>query len=591
MADRSISSHDGRRMRTSSIKPLPRPFWASTLTRHLSEEPLLSRGYGKPGRKDRVPPKDIYLLLIELACLVGGLLTVFYSRLAILLGQINQLIVVGFLLAVMSMCLEGQVLRTAVIHTAIRSGSTIQDLDALLRKDPFASKVHLAYRLLLLCLIGLPLLLSVGYKRFTGGQSTIEVKNGNGFFGLSSTPGKQRIGDGLSILSDVYVPFWIDPGLNRTYGFNMYIAPDNKTAAIVDSPFPSYLTSLQSTLLGGETLLLSTTVNATVSEMVNPTEAERNSEDYWANVQDDFDHEYALNGDDVRGANNALWAGMSGNFLTNFSVMYFAAWNTTRNESFTSEAIRTEQTRRMAKATWLISASNITLTETELIADSTLANQSLVQENALGLQEMFSNFLGEYDWHNRAAAFDFPYPAHHDGELRYFQPVNTVPPLAAAMAWARITSLDTVDRPQGIQSGELRALTGYDKAAQDILIVKAVPTLRKQPLLIAILLLNPLISLTCVVVKALFLYGSPIGDQFNTISLFAAAEGSDLSAMRGASLTGHLSREVTVAFDIERRESLLGGQGSTAGGLDQIVMTLDQPGQTQGRIRNGVVYL
>jgi hypothetical protein len=92
-----------------------------------------------PGRKSRVSRKDLYLSPIVLLCTAAGLLCVFYSRLAIWLGQVNQLIAVGFVLAVMSICLEGQVLRTALMHTAIRSGSTIQDVDALLRKDLFAS--------------------------------------------------------------------------------------------------------------------------------------------------------------------------------------------------------------------------------------------------------------------------------------------------------------------------------------------------------------------------------------------------------------------------------------------------------------------
>ena len=557
----------------------------TTKTTMYSSEHLLMEPCGKPGRKHRVPMKDIFLLSIEVLCLVAGFLTVFCSRLAIFLGQINQLIVVGFLLAVMSVCLEGLILRTALIHTASRSGPTIQDLDALLRKDIFASKVNIAYRMLLFCLLVLPMLLGIGYKKFVGGESTIIVDNGNGFFGFSSTPGKQRIGDGLSILPDVYVPFWIDPALNQTYGFNMYIAADNKTAAILDSPFPSYLSGLQSRLSDGETLSLTATVNATVSEMVNPTEAERNSEDYWTAVQDEFGHDLAVNGGDVRGANNALWAGMTGNFLTNFSVMYFSAWNTTMNETFFSEAIRTEQTRRMAQATWLISSSNITLVEAELIDNSILANQSLLQNNAIGLQEMFSTMLGEYDWHNRAGDFDYPYPAPTNGELRYFQPVNTVPALAAAMAWARITSLDTIARPQGIQSGEMRALTGYEKAAQHIVTVKTVPTLRRLPMIGVILLVNPLLAVTCIVAKALFLYKSPIGDDFNLISLFAAADGSDLSAVKGASLTGELTRRVPVRFNVER-----GGQRNSRGGADHIVMTLDPVGQRMETIQHGIVY-
>ncbi|KEF62816.1 uncharacterized protein A1O9_00789 [Exophiala aquamarina CBS 119918] len=554
---------------TGVAEPFPKPSWMTKPLPEVSEHLLL----GKPGRKHRIPRRDIYLLLIELLCLVVGVLVGFYSRFAIFLGQINQLIAVGFLLAVMSICLEGLVLRTAVIHTASRSGATIQDLDALMRKDPLASKVHAAYRCLLVCLFALPLLLSIGYKSFTGGESTMKFDNSDGFFGFSSTPGKQRIGDGLSLLPDIYVPFWIDPALNQTYGFNMYVAADNKTAAILDSPFPSYLTSLQSDLSEGENLVLSATVNATVSEMVNPTDAERNSDEYWESVQDEFGHQMTVNGGDTGGANNALWAGMSGGFLTNFSVMYFSAWNTTSNETFVSEAIRTEQTRRMARGKWLISSKNITLVEADLI-DEGQANQELIQQNALGLQEMFSTFLGEYDWHNRAGVFDFPYPAlGENGEPRYSQNVNTVPALAAAMAWARITSLDTIDRSPGspLPSSGLRTHTGYDKVAQDIQMVKIVPTLRRLPLLVLILVANPLLAIICVVVKALFLYKSPIGDEFNIVSLFAAVEGSDLSVVRGASISGELTRRVAVAFNVKQEPQRAGDPGRT----DRLIMTLD----------------
>ncbi|KAK5047564.1 hypothetical protein LTR84_006661 [Exophiala bonariae] len=571
-------------IRTDSKQLLVRLDSASTF-----QTSLLPARCGKPGRKDRIPTKDVWLFCTEIACLTAALLIVFQSRLAIWLGQINQLIGIGFLLAIMAMCLEGLMLRTALIHTATRSGSSIQDLDALLRKDPFSSRhVHIAYRILLFLLLGLPLLLSVAYKKFVGGESTIIVDHGDGFFGFSSTPGKQRIGDGLSILSDVYVPFWISPELNQTYGFNMYIPEDNKTGVIVDSPFPSYLTSLQSSLNGGESLTLSATVNATVSEMINPTSEERNSEDFWVDVQNQFDHPATQNGGDTNGANNAMWAGMSGNFLTNFSVMYFSAWNTTRNETFFSEAIRTEQSRRQARATWWISSTNITLIQADLIPESTLENQFLLQNNAIGLQEMFSTFLGEYDWHNRAGAFDFPYPDGSlgpNGELRYFQPVNTVPALAATMAWARITSLDTIDRPGGVRNTEMSALTGYSKGAEAILTIRTVPTLRRDPLLVIVLLVNPVLCLFCVLVKATWLYGSPMGDDTNIISLLAAAEGSDTSALRGASLTGTLNRKVTIVFHMES-DSMTVRPGLERR-FDHVVMTLDGLLPEQGNMQRG----
>jgi len=568
-------------MPSESYTPLSPSSWKK-LSSITSQEQIPS---GIPGCKHRIPLKDVYLVSTELVCFIAGILTVFWPRVAIALGQINQLVVIGFLLSVMAMCLEGQVLRTALMHTGSRRHATIQDLDALMRKDAFAAKLNLAYRLLLLLLIGVPLGLSVAYKKFAGGQSTITVHHGDGFFGFSSTPGRQRIGDGLSILADAYVPFWIDPGMNRTYGFNLYIADDNQTAVIVDSPFPSYLTGLQSSLGAEETLSLSTTVNATVSQMVNPTDEERSSDDFWTNVEQEFGHDFTVNGDNIRGANNALWAGMSGNFLTNFSVMYFSAWNTTRNETFWSEAIRTEQTRRLAKATWSISNSDITLTSATLIENSIQANQSLLQDNAIGLQEMFSNFLGEYDWHNRASAFDFPYPSLQNETLRFYQPVNTVPPLAAAMAWARITSLDTIDRPQGIQSTMLRSLTGYTKPVEEMVTIKTVPTLRRRPLLVLVLILNPVISIVCVLVKASLLYHSPLGDNFSTISLLAAASGTDLRVLRGATLTGDLDRKVGAGFIIE--------DGSLGWGNEKfshISMFLGPSSQRGGKIKDGVCY-
>ncbi|KIW93668.1 uncharacterized protein Z519_06273 [Cladophialophora bantiana CBS 173.52] len=525
----------------------------------LDKSPLLSTKDAEQGgaktqhRNPRLPSKDVYLSLAMLLCFILSLLTVFYTPLAICLGQINQLVLIGFLVAVMGMCLEGQILRTALMACGKRQGTTLQDLDALMRKDPFADHVDWVYRVLLLIIFGLPLLLSVGYKQFIGGSSTILVHEGPGFFGFAAPPGMQRIGDGLSLLSQVYVPFWTDPGLNRTYGFNLFIAGDNKTAAMVDSPFPSYLTDVQSRLKNGETLTMSTTVNATVSEINEISDEDRNNETFWSDVAEQFGHEYTINGGNVRGANNALWAGMSGNFLTNFTTMYFSAWNTTSNETFESEAIRTEQTRRIANVTWVISPSNITLTGAKLIKTGTVVNQTVIQNNAIGLQEAFSNFLGEYDWHNRAGAFDYPYPISSDSDPVFAQPVNTVPALAAAMAWARISSLNTIVRPQGIQNAEIRTLTGYDKDEADIVTIKTVPTLRRHPLLILLLAVNPLLSFICVAIKGCMLHTSPVRDGFSSISLLAASRDAGFISFKdAANLTARPKRPVAVNFAIEK---------------------------------------
>jgi hypothetical protein len=79
------------------------------------------------------------------------------------------------------------------------------------------------------------------------------------------------------------------------------------------------------------------------------------------------------------------------------------------------------------------------------------------------------------------------------------------------------------------------------------------------------------------------LHESPIGDSVNTISLLAAAEGSDLGIVRGASLSGDLSRKVGVAFNVEKSRLADG-----AGPPNRVVMYLDQTGG--GRVRTGIDY-
>ncbi|OAL17736.1 hypothetical protein AYO22_11392 [Fonsecaea multimorphosa] len=548
-----MSPHNNNNITTN--KTLPKLPWDKSPLLSIKDAEQAQATTRRRRSSPRLPSKDVYLSLTMLLCLNLALLTVFYTPFAIYLGQINQLVLIGFLVAVMGMCLQGQVIRTALMACGKqRWGTTLQDLDALMRKDPFADHVYWAYRLLLVVIFGLPLGLSVGYKQFIGGSSTILVHEGPGFFGFAAPPGMQRIGDGLSLLAQVYVPFWTDPGLNRTYGFNVFIAGDNKTAAIVDSPFPSYLTEIQGRLKDGETLTMSTTVNATVSEVNEISDDDRNSVDFWNDVAEQFGHDYTINGGNVRGANNALWAGMSGSFLTNFTTMYFSAWNTTSNETFESEAIRTVQSRRIANVTWVVSPSNITLVAAKLVETDTVVNQTVLQDSAIGLQETFSNFLGEYDWHNRAGAFDYPYPISSDSSPVFAQPVNTVPALAAAMAWARTSSLDTIVRPQGIQSAELRTLTGYDKDAADIVTVKTVPTLRRAPLLILLLAVNPLLSFICVAIKGFLLHNSPVRDGFSSISLLAASREADFISVKDADnlASGRLKRPVVVNFAAER---------------------------------------
>ena len=515
-------------------------------------------------RKPLFSLKDFYSSAGHLTSLALASLTVFFQPLAIYLGQLNQLIVVGFLLAIMALILQGQVLRSLMIFHGKRSSTTLQNIDATLRQDILAPQASLWLRAVLLALTALPLGLSASYKLFVGGSSNKMLHLQDGLFGYTATPGNQRIGDGLTLLADSYRPFWIDPALNRSYGFNLYIE-DNSTAVIVDTPYPSYLTSLRSHLSNSESLTLTTLVNATVSRQTPITATQRISTTYWDDVFLLFGHDATTNGGNTNGANNALLAGIGSDIRSNFSIAYFSAWNTTRNETFESEALRIDNYRALYHATWNITNTNTTLVYASPAENATswsqsTANQSIIQNDWIGVQEMFSNFLGEYDWHNRAGAFEFPYPdassVSNDDDTtgcpsdlsscKWALDVNTVPALSAAMIWARITSLNGGERP--VRNPERVVHTMYTKGVGEVVTVKRIPTLRRRGLFLVVLLVNPVLGLGCLVVKG-WLRGSVVGDGFDVVSLLAAGREIGGDMFSGRAEYGNLERSVRVRFE------------------------------------------
>ena len=524
--------------------------------------------YTKPitasSRKPLFSLKDFYSTSGHLVCLALATVTVFFQPLSIHLGQLNQLIVIGFLLAIMALILQGQVLRSLMIFHGNKSSTTLQNIDATLRQDIIAPRASLWLRAVLLALIALPLGLSASYKLFVGGFSNKTFHLQDGLFGYTATPGNQRIGDGLTLLADLYRPFWIDPALNRTYGFNLYIE-DNSTAAIVDTPYPSYLRSLQSHLSDSESLTLTTLVNATVSRQTPITATQRNNTTYWNDVFLLFGHDATTNGGNINGANNALLAGIGSDIRSNFSIAYFSAWNTTRDETFESEALRIDNYRALYHATWNITNTNTTLVYASPAENATSwtqssANQSIIQNDWIGVQEMFSNFLGEYDWHNRAGAFEFPYPdassTTNDDDAtgcpsdlsscKWTLDVNTVPALSAAMIWARVTSLNGGERP--VRDEERVVHTMYTKGVGEVVIVKRIPTLRRTGLLLVVLLVNPVLGMGCLVVKG-WLRRSVVGDGFDVVSLLAAGRELGGDVFSGRTEGGKLERAVRVRFE------------------------------------------
>jgi len=209
------------------------------LSRQVHEENMDStEKLGKSGKKGYVSVADMRTLSVSLLFAAIALAAVFSSNFATTLGQTNQLIVVGFCLTIMGFNTQRQLNFLVLSVEVLRAGPTLQNIDSLLRQDIFAWGATRGMRAYLAASFSLPLLLSVSYKNFVGGETNIAVSSIGGFYGLCGPPGMQTIGAGLSLLVNAALPFFIDPGYPKSYGFNTFVA-SNTTTVMLDAPYIS----------------------------------------------------------------------------------------------------------------------------------------------------------------------------------------------------------------------------------------------------------------------------------------------------------------------------------------------------------------
>ena len=503
---------------------------------------------------------DLVATAVVLLGFISASTAVLNRSTAVFLGQTNQLIIVGLVLSIMGYCTQRQIKRLSLYYEARAGKSTLQNFEAILCTDYFSQAASVQPRLVLLFLFALPLGLSVSYKKFIGGFTTIGVQSTDATFGPTAAPGYQLIGNGLSLLVQVYLPFWIKPSLGRTYGFNLYIA-DNRTAAILDAPLPQDLLRLQASLNDHESMNVTAKVNATVTESIDISPSERyDYHGYWYGKESVFNQSGLTPDEMTNETRQNIWAGTDMNQVTlnyNYTEIFLSLWNDTQGQTFYSEAERFVSTRRTCVGVWNLTRSNVYLVDVTSLqpADEVDITQQRIIVNGMNMiRSIFLQFLGEYDWKTRER-WDQPLPGTSDsgGPPQFYPVFNTRPALVAAMLWARITSENGPERPR-VSGYELR-YTSYSKDAGDIKIAKQIVTLQRSPWLIVVLAIHPLLTVLAVLAKAT-LYTTPIGNGFGIISLLAGITAEGHEVLRGAALSGKLSQKVRVRFMTRKVEGL-----------------------------------
>ncbi|KAF4780553.1 hypothetical protein HER10_EVM0012827 [Colletotrichum scovillei] len=246
---------------SSHGRPGIAPTSSSTHLNQLSGYlPLL----GKPTIKKGFYYSDLEMAILSFICLTLETLVVFHESISV--GN-DQLIVFGFLLSTMHLCLGSVAPILFVLMEARFGDSAIQNYDGLLRNKPTASRLGTSWRVALLLMLALPIALSVAYKTFTGGESRMEIDSfdyisNKTYYGMFQPPGILLF-DGVSGFFNATTafrgatklssngskpPF---PTLPRAYGYNTLLLNETSAAAL-DTLQADYVIAIQERLAIGE---------------------------------------------------------------------------------------------------------------------------------------------------------------------------------------------------------------------------------------------------------------------------------------------------------------------------------------------------
>ncbi|PMD34198.1 hypothetical protein L207DRAFT_638743 [Hyaloscypha variabilis F] len=519
------------------------------------------RPIGKPKSKPTLDILDLCTVLGSFACLAASICVVTpHLTLSWKLGFNGQIIAIGFLLSIMNLALKTLQPRLFLIIEYRWGNSRLQNYDAILRNAISLSKTGVVWRLTLFFFTFLPLALSIGYKRFTGGHSSAtinpDIPSPLRRYGIAPPP----LGDYNAMNNSVYyminsnVPFMtasasdaIQPPTQATaYGYNTLLL-DTQSAALLDLPLPDYMSSIQARLKGNDTWTISATVNATVTRYNTSIDSFRDNQTYW---QENFGGSYVTAFEDFTGYLAigylpGVTTADDGNscFLCHFlaaDIYWVGSVNISSSDgiSFKSAARMFNTRRERCSGVWSINSTAVSL-----IGGS--CNGTRTDQNILQYQTPFPIDTLSVLVHSL-----FSY-AEERSNSSWLVPAFTT--AVASAYWARFAyMLPGIMETAWVPSSE------YNYLATDELIIATTATLDASWLLYLLLAMQPVFTALMFILAAIF-YTSPIGKGFGMTAVLSGVNKNSLGLLSGAALSGELERpvklDISVANDIRSNEN------------------------------------
>jgi hypothetical protein len=525
-----------------------------------------------------------------------------------MLGFENQLIIVGFMLSVMNLCLM-RVMPTLLLIIESRWGhSSLQDFEAILRNSVASSETRAFWRTVLLTLVALPLGLSVAYKKFIGGTSSAPIHSMyNGHYGTAPLP----MGNASAVTNPLYLAFnttipfsitstsdnsppWTD--LPAPYGYSTLLL-SNTSAAILDVPTPDYLQSIQQNLSESESWYLSATVNGTVTTFDASVTQYRENDTFWNQIFNSSESSlYTGGGLSSWGLFNGWDLGaifgfssdpvsafcVAGFYMSNasgdnygdtYGETTFYRSNDSDSQNFRKTSLLFHTVRQRCTGQWEITRSNVRLSNGS--CSGVLTNQTVLRSAVpflLDAMPIMVHALTDYS------------PGGSRNSSEWLMPTFVVN--IAAAQWSRIIWLNgnslaghTYQPPKGQPE--------MYYPAEDESITSTVATLDADWRLYFVLAVQPVLTVVCFLVVGC-LYHHPIGKGFGLVAILAGMDLDGLALLRGAAFSGKLTRPVRMDISVHDNSK---GPDTTGGGFGRIRYSLDQnPQERTGRLQKKRIY-
>jgi hypothetical protein len=512
------------------------------------------RAVGKPRAKPFLNSIDVLAVLTSIASLIASICVITPNWTpSWRLRFEGQIIVIGFLLSIMNLCMMRIAPTLFLILEARWGNSRLQNYESLLRNTVTLSHTQLIWRATLLSLILLPLGLSVAYKRFSGGHSTLSITaRYPGDYGVAPPPmGSYNVMNNftLYLAINASVPF-LDASSNddiplsladpKAYGFNTLLI-DNTSAALLDVPAPKYVSSIQQNITNQESWTLSASVNATVARY-NVT-----SQDYhydnasWEQLfkEAEFFSSYNLfqrkpmdlgmlvNKQPASSGDYSPYCLLSYYPMAQGQSLKTFEFDDPHSDEFRkSSPMRFDIQRETCKGTWKVTKTDLRLIEGSC-TDKPSSYRSLTNTVPFYLDALpvMYNTIRDYS----------PLGPRNTSHWR----MPTIVTSVATMYWARSVYMNRYLTANYMNNPEL-----YYPATNETISSTNVTLNARWPLYL-VLCLQPTLTIS-MFLFAINLYDTPIDKGFGLVAILSGIDKDSLDVLNGAALSGELKRPINL---------------------------------------------